>query len=583
MTTDRTAKLSPARLIRALPWIVLAAGLACAFLVPLSVLVAMAFRTAIPGLPGEWTTEPFIAVYTDPDMLEPLFESMIFAVSSSVCATTLALFLVFITTRTMIRLRRVVTPMMIVILATPALFFALSWGMLGADRVGLINQAVGWITGEPGSFSVHSWAGLIAVMSLKLSAFCYFLLLGPSMNMNRSLEEAAEVSGSGRAGGFFRVYVPLMSPSIIGSLLIGFIAGLQAFDTPQIIGLPAGIRVFSTEIFRLVRYLPPNYAGAASLSIGLVLILGALVWFQLSLLKRRSFITVAGKSTPGSRWAFPRSGWLFTAAIAVYGVFALALPTIQLVVSSFNTVFGRYDSFTLRNYEQLFANDLTMRAIGNTIQFMLIGGLLTVALGTIITYALRSRPTAWKRALELPTWIPWATPGLVGGLGILGAILALPVLHPLYGTATAMLIALVIVSLPIAMRFTESAVLQIDRQLMDASRVSGAGAVRSFTTILLPLIAPSFISGWFVTGLAIAGNLEVPLLLGTLKDTTISGLAYKFYVEAMAPLSAAIFCVLLLAVVTLFVLGLIGRKVLAVALARGRSSQTGVADVRNQH
>ena len=29
---------------------------------------------------------------------------------------------------------------MIIILATPVLFFALSWGMLGADHVGLINK-----------------------------------------------------------------------------------------------------------------------------------------------------------------------------------------------------------------------------------------------------------------------------------------------------------------------------------------------------------------------------------------------------------------------------------------------------------
>ena len=195
-----------------------------------------------------------------------------------------------------------------------------------------------------------------------------------------------------------------------------------------------------------------------------------------------------------------------------------------------------------------------------------------MAFATVITYALRSRPTTWKRVLEMPTWIPWATPGLVGGLAILGTILAIPALHPLYGTPTAMLVALIIVSLPIAMRFTENAVLQIDRELMDAARISGAGAGRSFTTILVPLIAPSFISGWFVTGLAIAGNLEIPLLLGTLKETTVAGLAYKFYADALAPQAAAIFCVLLATVLVLFLIGLLLRKVLAVVAKRRRES-----------
>lgn len=555
-------------IVRALPWALLIAGIVCAFIVPLVVLIVMAFRTTLPGLPGEWTLDGLISAYTDGAIIKPLVDSLVFATTSAVCATALALFFVFVATRTTARLRRLITPMMVVVLATPALFFALSWAMLGAERVGLVNKVFGWVAGIESHFSIASWGGLILVMSLKLSAFCYFLILGPSMNMNRSLEEAAEVAGSGRAGAFFRVYLPLLSPSIFGSLLIAFIATLQAFDTPQLIGLPAGIRVFSTEIYRLVSFMPANYPGAASLAIGLVLILGGLVWLQLSILHRRDYTTVGGKSTPTSPWHLRRTGWIVNLAIIVFGLFALVLPTVQLVLSSFNTVFGRYDGFSLRNYEQLFANPTTVSAIGNTIQFMIVGGFITVLLGTIITYALRARPTRWKRILEMPTWIPWATPGLVGALALLGTILAIPFLHPLYGTAGAMLVALVIASLPIAMRFTENAILQIDRQLVDAARISGAGAARSFATILVPLIAPSFVSGWFVTGLAIAGNLEIPLLLGTLKQTTIAGLAYKYYIDAYAPLAAAIFCVLLLTVLALFLIGALLRTTLVRAIKR---------------
>lgn len=578
MSSSSTVRRFPSRaaVLRALPWVVLAIGIVGAFVVPFITLVVMAFRTAIPGLEGEWTLQGFVDAYTNENLLRPLVDSLVFAVASSVSGTALALFFVFIATRTTVRLRKLVTPMMIVILATPVLFFALSWAMLGAEHVGLINRVAAFLTGADESvFSINSWGGLIFVMSIKLSSFSYFLLLGPSLQMNRSLEEAAEVSGSGRAGSFFRVYLPLLSPAILGSLLIGFIGSLQAFDTPQIIGTQAGIRVFSTEIFNYVSVFPVNYAAAASLSLGLVAILGFLVWAQIALLKNRDYTTVGGKNAHAAPWDFPRSGWLFTTAIVLFGLLAFVLPTLQLVLSSFNTVFGRYDTFSLRNYETLFANPTTLAAIGNTVQFMLVGGFVTVLIGAVITYALRSRPNRWKRLLEAPTWIPWATPGLVGALAILGTLLAVPALHPIYGTPVAMLIALVIASLPVAMRFTESAVLQIDRQLIDAAAVSGAGRVSSFVTILLPLIAPSFISGWFVTGLAIAGNLEIPLLLGTLRETTIAGLAYKYYVDSAAPLAAAIFCVLLLTVLGLGIVSLLGRaavKRLSVAATRRRFS-----------
>jgi iron(III) transport system permease protein len=562
-------------LLRALPWVLLALVIVCAFVVPLVVLIITAFRTDIPGLPGEWTLAGFVTAFTSADLVQPLLQSLVFAVASAVVATAIALFFVFVSTRTTVRLRKLVTPMMVIILATPVLFFALSWGMLGADRVGLINKIAATITGSPESvFTINSWPGLIFVMSIKLSAFSYFLLLGPSLKMNRALEEAAEVSGSGRAGTFFRVYLPLLSPAIFGSLLIGFISSLQAFDTPQIIGTQAGIRVLSTEIFGYINVYPANYAAAASLSIGLIALLALLVWLQMTLLKGRDYTTVGGKSAHSTKWTFPKTGWLMSAAVVVFGLVAFLLPTVQLVLSSFNTVFGRYDSFSLRNYETIFKNPTSLEAVGNTIQFMVVGGFVTVLLGTVMTYALRARPTRWKRALEVPTWIPWAMPGIVGSLAILGTILAIPALHGLYGTPAAMFIALVIASLPIAMRFTESSILQIDNQLVDASRISGASGARSFSSVVLPLIAPSFISGWFVTGLAIAGNLEVPLLLGSTKTTTIAGLAYKYYVDSASPRAAAIFCLLLVTVLVLFAVSALLRFVVERLVRRSSRADT---------
>lgn len=574
-TTAPSRSISGHRLVRAVPWVLLTIVIVCAFLVPLITLTLTAFRSDIPGLPGEWTLSGFATVFTRAELLGPLLQSLAFAVGSAVFGTLIALFFVFVSTRTTVRLRRAITPMMIVILATPVLFFALSWGMLGADRVGLVNQLWSWMTGSTESiFSINSWAGLIFVMAIKLSAFSYFLLLGPSLAMNRALEEAAEVSGSGRAGTFFRVYLPLLSPAILGSLLIGFISGLQAFDTPQIIGTQAGIRVLSTEIFAFINAYPANYAAAASLSLGLIGLLGLLVWAQMTLLKGKGYTTVGGKAAHSAKWSFPKSGWLMSAAVVFFGIVAFILPTLQLVLSSFNTVFGRYDGLSLKNYETILRNPTSLEAVWNTVQFMVIGGFVTVLLGTIMTYSLRARPTPWKRALEALTWIPWAMPGIVGALAILGTIIAVPALHGLYGTSAAMFVALVIAALPIAMRFTESSVLQIDRQLVDAARISGASGARSFGNVVLPLIAPSFISGWFVTGLAIAGNLEVPLLLGNTKTTTIAGLAYKYYVDSASPRAAAIFCLLLVTVLVLFAVSLLLRVVLTRVTHRARMLQS---------
>jgi len=569
----RLGRATETKVVRSVPWIVLTVGIVAAFVVPLVTLVVMAFRTALPGLPGEWTMEGFRAVFASSSMLGPLRNSIIFAVSTTVVGTAMAIAFVFISTRTSVRLRKLVTPMMLVVLATPALFFALSWSMLGTDRVGLINKVHTWTTGSDESiFTINSWFGLIAVMSIKVCSLSYFLMLGPSLAMTRSLEEAAEVSGSSRAGTIVRVYFPLLSPAIAGALIIGFVTGLQAFETPQIIGTQAGIQVLSTEIFRMINTFPANYAASASLALGLVVLLGILLFLQIKLLSSRSYTTVGGKSTRSAAWDFPRFGWVLTSGIVVFALLAFVLPTVQLVLSSFNTVFGRYDGFTMRNYRTLFDNPAAISAIRNTIELVVVGGFVTVLLGAVITYALRSRPNRWKRALEIPTWVPWAMPGLVGALAILGTVLAIPALHRFYGTTWTLAIALVTVSLPIAIRFVENAVLQVDRQLVDASRMGGASAGRSFVTILIPLIAPSFLSGWLVTGLAIAGNLEVPLLLGSADVTTVSGLAYTYYSGSFVPLAAAMFCVLLAMIVVFFGLAVLLRHLLGRAFTSRRET-----------
>lgn len=547
-----TATRRAVRAVRALPWLLLAGGLALIFVAPLAALVPMAFRTGVPGGDGDWTSEPFRATLSDPTLLTPILNSIVFAVASSVLAVLIASYLVFLATRTRVRFRRIITPVMTAILATPVLFFALSWSMLGADRVGLFNATVSAITGSPSSvFTIASWPGLIFVMAIKLSALSYFLLYGAIRSVDPVLEEAAQLAGAGPWYTSAGVLLRLVLPTIGTALLIGFIAGLQAFDTPQLIGVPAGIRVLSTEIFVRASSYPADYAGAATIALGLVLVLAGLVLLQFRLVSRASHATVGGKPRAVAGWSFGRWNAIHNGIVVVFAVVAFGLPALQLVLSSLNSVFGRYDRLTLRNYERLLDDPHAVTAFATTAVFMVGGGLLTVLLGAALGYLLRRRRTWWKSVLELPTWIPWAVPGLVFALALLGIVLAFPVLHPLYGTPLLMGIALVIAALPTAMRFTENTVTQIDPALLEAARLSGASAFTAFARVFLPLSTASLLAGWFVTGLGVAGNLEIPLLLGSTSVTTVAGLAYKYFVDSAAPVAAAVFCLLLVLIAAL--------------------------------
>lgn len=166
---------------------------------------------------------------------------------------------------------------------------------------------------------------------------------------------------------------------------------------------------------------------------------------------------------------------------------------------------------------------------------------------------------------ELIVWAVVAVPGIVLALAITWAYLSVPGLRNLYGSIWIVLIALVIVVTPIAQRATSGPVGQLGVELEEAARVSGASGARMMGTIVIPLIGPTFIASWFITGIMAAGSLDIPILLSTSRTETVSLLVYNYYTQlGNGSLAAALLLVLLglLAVggVALVILGALFKK-----------------------
>src|SRR5205085_9902128 len=101
--------------------------------------------------------------------------------------------------------------------------------------------------------------------------------------------------GASPLGTLFRVVVPLMAPAILVSMVLGLIRSLEAFEIELLLGVPAGIYVYSTKIRDLVQYEPPQYAPASALGVAFLALLLILVWLQRRYLGRRVFRTVGGR------------------------------------------------------------------------------------------------------------------------------------------------------------------------------------------------------------------------------------------------------------------------------------------------
>ncbi len=525
------------------------------FVWPVSMLLVGMFRSGPPGMPGVWTVETVSRVFTEEATYVALSNSLVYAVLCTAIATVLGAFFAFLATRSTVPLAGWLTPAMLLVFATPHVLYAVSWGLVADTGNGMLNLAARFLLGPQSTpFNAYTWTGLLTVHTLKLTAFCYLLLLPPFQSMNRSYEEASLIAGAGRFITFLRIDLPLLTPAIFGVVILGCVFGLGAFDLPQILGGLAGISVISTEVYRSLNYAtPPDYAAASALGLFMMVALVLLLAMQWKLFGRNQFVTVTGKGYRSERWDLGPWGYACTFAIVAYIVVTLLLPGAQLVVTSFQPTLG-VNAFTLHNYQAVFADPLTAQAFRVTAYLALLGGLIAVLLAAIVAYAGRHSPRWLEVLLDSVAVLPIIMPGVVLAVGLLLAYVSVPGLRLLYGTFWLALIGIVVFVTPIASRIVRGGIVQIAGDLEEAASVSGASRPRVLFDIVAPLLSRSLLVGWLVTAIIAAGTLDFPLLLLPPTTPNVSVLAYSYMNSGYPSQASALLVLLICAIVAVSLL-----------------------------
>lgn len=115
---------------------------------------------------------------------------------------------------------------------TPAVATASVFLLLLNGNIGAINAFLA-LFGIPGPqwLTDPTWVKpSIVIMSLWGVAGSMVILLAALQNVPRDLYEAAAVDGAGRVSQFWRITVPLISPTLFFLVIVNTIAALQVFD-----------------------------------------------------------------------------------------------------------------------------------------------------------------------------------------------------------------------------------------------------------------------------------------------------------------------------------------------------------------
>ncbi len=202
------------------------------------------------------------------------------------------------------------------------------------------------------------------------------------------------------------------------------------------------------------------------------------------------------------RWGLP--------VVAALGFAFLYAPIVSLIVFSFNdsrlvTVWG---GFSTRWYWQLLRDQQILGAAWISLKVAFWSASLATIIGVLGAFVLTRMPRFWGRVLlgGMLT-APLVMPEVITGLSLLLTFVAAEQffnsfaltqgLVPQRGVVTVIIAHTTFCSAFVAV-VAQSRLREMDESLEEAARDLGAGPVRVFFDITLPVIAPAIVSGWLL-------------------------------------------------------------------------------------
>lgn len=344
--------------------------------------------------------------------------------------------------------------------------------------------------------NVYGFWGITIVQTMTFFPVCYMMFRGLLKNIDPSMEEASRDMGATRMGVFRTVTLPLLLPGIGNAFLVTFIESIADFANPMIIG--GSYDTLATTIYlQITGAYDKN--GACAMAVVLLMITMIMFLVQKFYLERKTAATLTGKASRVRMLIEDKSVMLpLTILCSAVALFVILMYICVPFGALFRT-WGRDFTLTFRWFEQVFTKYKGLKAFKDSFILSLIAAPITALLSMIISYLVVKRKFRLKGFIEVVSMLAMAVPGTVLGIGYIrgfaGGIFHTGFLQGLYGTGAILVIVFIVRSLPTGTRSGISALRQIDKSIEESAYDMGAGSLKVFTSVTLPLIKDSFLSG----------------------------------------------------------------------------------------
>ncbi len=555
--------------VKRYPFLILVtAFLVVLILIPIIRLIITSFMIGHPAMPEGYSVENYRYAFSQPLFYTTMATTLFLATVGTLITLSIAVLFAWLIERTDMPYRNLAWVLLLIPLAMPGILVALSWGLLLGPRAGALNLFLRYLLGQfgihltTGPINIYSMGGLLFLDGLNGVASVFLMIVGAFRMMDPALEEASRVSKAGSTATLFKVVLPLLMPVLLLAAIYRFVGIMESFDIPLAIGLPSKIFVLSTLIYYMSRILSPvDYGTAcvfAMVLMGIMIML--IVAYRYGLRHFQYYATITGKGYRPrvisiGRWRYPALG-----IFIIYFVLMVLAPLLTLFWSSLLPNYrppslGALKLISLGNYREILSRSDILRTFWNTLQITIVTATITMIISLFVSWIVIRTKLRGRNILDILAFLPQSIPGIVIALAFTMTFLTFPLNQSgIYGTVWIIVLALVTQWVAFGTRIMNGAIIQIHKELEEASYVSKASPFKTVFSITLPLLFPAFASGWIWTAVISMRAFSAPLMLADRKSMVISVMVWGYWSDGYVSIAATMGVLLILVLIPLTIL-----------------------------
>jgi iron(III) transport system permease protein len=219
----------------------------------------------------------------------------------------------------------------------------------------------------------------------------------------------------------------------------------------------------------------------------------------------------------------------FGLAACVLTLAVIIVPIAIVIVSGFlSRPLGGGGAFTLEHYAYVLGDYKAIPQLATTLAFAVGSTIIAVGLAGICAWGIAFVDLPFKRVLRLmplavlilptllkdPAWIELYSPKI--GLINLALMKTFGLEGPVFNiyTLTGMILSAGVNLMPVAFIILLAPFEHLDQSFAEASRMSGARPWRTIRKVVIPILAPAFLSAIALTMILVASAFETPILIG---------------------------------------------------------------------